>query len=237
MSSYGIQKLTERQKEILRLILIGFDAKSAARQLGISVHTVNEHLREARRHLGVSSSRQAARLLGEAESGPPNSMGSNTLGVVRPTSRRSWFGRPIPNGRMAYAGVSLVILAGVAAIAFATGNGGIAAESRDTPPKVIATQPSAGAMIAPGPFTLGVTFDRPMLDGNYSFVQVSPETYPNCELHPQMSPNARSFTLRCRAELGHSYEVWFNRPPYMNFKSSSGVSADPYQLRFSANSR
>ena len=47
---YGdIVKLTPRQKEILRLLSNGFDAKSAGRELDISVHTVNEHLREARR--------------------------------------------------------------------------------------------------------------------------------------------------------------------------------------------
>ena len=65
-----VQNLTPRQKEILRLLLNGYDAKSAGRELGISVHTVNEHLREARRHLGVSSSREAARMLRQAEGTP-----------------------------------------------------------------------------------------------------------------------------------------------------------------------
>lgn len=71
MSVDGLEKLTARQKEILRLLLGGFDTKSVARELDISVHTVTEHLRVARRHLGVSNSREAARLLGRAEAGPP----------------------------------------------------------------------------------------------------------------------------------------------------------------------
>lgn len=145
MSVDDVQKLTPRQKEILRLLLNGFDAKSAGRQLGISVHTVNEHLRDARRHLGVSSSREAARILGHAESEPPKSMGPNWLGVVHPSSRRLWFGQPSSNRRLAYAGVLLVTVVAVAAIAFAIANGSPAAKGSNTPAKVIATRPSAGA--------------------------------------------------------------------------------------------
>ena len=78
----GFQALTEREKETLRLLLGGHDAKSIARELGLSVHTINERLREARRKIGVSSSREAARLLGEAEQRTPNSLGDNDFGVA-----------------------------------------------------------------------------------------------------------------------------------------------------------
>ena len=61
--------LTEKEKQTLRLIVRGHDAKSAARSLGLSVHTINERLRDARRKMAVSSSREAARLLLEAEGG------------------------------------------------------------------------------------------------------------------------------------------------------------------------
>lgn len=66
-TSAAIQRLTERQKEVLRLLLNGHRVESAGRKLGISAHTVTEHLRGARRRLGVSSSREAARLLRLAE--------------------------------------------------------------------------------------------------------------------------------------------------------------------------
>jgi len=59
--------LTEKEKQTLRLIVRGHDAKSSARNLGLSVHTINERLRDARRKMAVSSSREAARLLLEAE--------------------------------------------------------------------------------------------------------------------------------------------------------------------------
>ncbi len=63
----AIQALSEKEKEALRLLLGGHDAKSMATVLGLSVHTVNERLRDARRKLSVSSSKAAARLLREAE--------------------------------------------------------------------------------------------------------------------------------------------------------------------------
>lgn len=59
--------LTEKEKQTLRLIVRGHDAKSVARSLGLSVHTINERLRDARRKMGVSSSREAARMLLDAE--------------------------------------------------------------------------------------------------------------------------------------------------------------------------
>jgi DNA-binding CsgD family transcriptional regulator len=63
--------LTEKEKQTLRLIVRGHDAKSIARSFGLSVHTINERLRDARRKMAVSSSREAARLLLEAEGGDP----------------------------------------------------------------------------------------------------------------------------------------------------------------------
>ena len=61
--------LTDKEKQTLRLVVRGHDAKSIARSLGLSVHTINERLRDARRKMAVSSSREAARLLFEAEDG------------------------------------------------------------------------------------------------------------------------------------------------------------------------
>lgn len=76
------QALSEREKETLRLLLDGHDAKSIARNLEISVHTVNERLRTARRKLGVSSSREAARILARFDQGNYNSLVGKQIGVV-----------------------------------------------------------------------------------------------------------------------------------------------------------
>jgi DNA-binding CsgD family transcriptional regulator len=69
----GFRALTEKEKQTLRLIVRGHDAKSVARSLGLSVYTINERLRDARRKLAVSSSREAARLLLEVEGDEPGS--------------------------------------------------------------------------------------------------------------------------------------------------------------------
>lgn len=65
----ALRALSERQKEALRLLAGGHDAKSVARHLGLSIHTVNERLRSARGKLGLTSSRAVARRLAEAEAG------------------------------------------------------------------------------------------------------------------------------------------------------------------------
>ncbi len=72
------ETLTDKEKEALRLLLAGHDAKSSANELGISVHTVNDRLRNARRKMGVSSSREAARILGESEEAAPQNPPQNT---------------------------------------------------------------------------------------------------------------------------------------------------------------
>lgn len=59
--------LSEKEKETLCLILRGHDAKSMARELSLSVHTINDRLRAARRKLGVTSSKEAARVVYERE--------------------------------------------------------------------------------------------------------------------------------------------------------------------------
>lgn len=75
----GIDALTEKEKQTLRLIVRGHDAKSVAVTLGLSVHTINERLRDARRKLAVSSSREAARMLLEAET--PENIGDSRIGA------------------------------------------------------------------------------------------------------------------------------------------------------------
>ena len=99
-------------------------------------------------------------------------------------------------------------------------------------PMVVTTTPAVGEKISPGPFLLSATFDRPMMDGSYSFVQVSKDTFPECKGRPTRSPDGRTFTLRCNARVGRQYEVWFNRPPYLNFKSIRGAPAKPSRLKF-----
>ena len=232
--SKGIERLTERQKEILRLLSCGHDAKSAAAELGISVYTVNDHISEARKHLGASSSRTAARLFADFEGALPRNKGPYRLGVSSQSDHRATFALSDAWRRWTLAGGLLVILFSVALIGFLFGEGGNSSEAATTAPKVVSTSPAEGSTISSGPFDLTVKFDRPMLEGSYSFVQISPETFPDCRPGARLSPDKMSYTMRCTAIAGRDYEVWFNRPPYLNFKSANGVSAQPHRVRFKA---
>jgi DNA-binding CsgD family transcriptional regulator len=82
----GYQALSEKEKQTLRLLLSGYDAKSMARHLGLSVHTVNERLRDARRKMATSSSREAARQLHEVEQRTPELLGYAPLGDAAPAA-------------------------------------------------------------------------------------------------------------------------------------------------------
>lgn len=74
--------LTDKEKQTLRLLLEGYDAKSIARHLGLSVHTINERLRDARRKLAVSSSKEAARRLRDFEETAPETIGDGQIGAA-----------------------------------------------------------------------------------------------------------------------------------------------------------
>lgn len=76
----ALATLTDKEKETLRLIVRGHDAKSIANALELSVHTINDRLRAARRKLSVTSSREAARLLLAQEDAAPHFHADTDLG-------------------------------------------------------------------------------------------------------------------------------------------------------------
>lgn len=93
--AHGYQALTEKEKATLRLLTSGYDAKSMARHLGLSIHTINERLRDARRKMAVSSSREAARLLREVEAQAPQLLGDKALGDALASDAR----QPVPQAK------------------------------------------------------------------------------------------------------------------------------------------
>jgi len=135
----GISTLSEREKATLRLLVSGHDAKSIARHFGLSVHTVNERLRNARRKLGVSSSREAARLLIDEEAIGPQISADKQLGVA-PTAQTMAFDAQADHWRRkarqrAWLGGFLVMIGIIAAVLF------LAAHDSD-PPSVRASAAS-----------------------------------------------------------------------------------------------
>ncbi len=110
----GLWALTEKEKQTLRLMVRGHDAKSIARSLDLSVHTINERLRDARRKLAVSSSREAARLLLEAEGGgsgspTPEKSGDTAIGGDADRAPVDQVSAPIGGAGQAYSRPWIII--------------------------------------------------------------------------------------------------------------------------------
>ncbi len=81
MDATGFDRLTEGQKECLRLFHARFEVKDIARRIGRSPVTVHQRLAAARKHLGVDRSVEAARLLFEHERDEPDKAGQAALVV------------------------------------------------------------------------------------------------------------------------------------------------------------
>lgn len=137
----GFQSLSEKEKQTLRLIVRGHDAKSMARHLGLSVHTVNERLRDARRKLEVPSSRAAARLLLDTEGDDPQNLADKQLGEAAASTdmgqaSTSATGRWRVNR-------STGVIAGVFVMIFVVGIVAMSLLSQGTAPSAAANAPAA----------------------------------------------------------------------------------------------
>ncbi len=235
--AHDVSALLEREKDVLRLLLVGHDAKSIARHLDLSTHIVNERLRDARRKLGVGSSREAARLLAQAEADNPKKFGDKDFGypqaavAVKDADAQAIQGSAqtgITNGKLLML-ISLPIVAGAAFL--------LATNSPTPVPNaatVVSTYPANGAKITAGPYKLVVRFDRPMAPDSFSFVQVDKSSYPDCNGKPERSADGYAYSMNCIARAGKQHEIWFNRAPYLNFRSKSdGKPSTPFRLRYS----
>jgi DNA-binding CsgD family transcriptional regulator len=67
MKAEGLDRLTEKQRECLRLVYAHKETKEIARLLGLSPDGVNQRIKTAMNTLGVSRRRDAAQIVAEAE--------------------------------------------------------------------------------------------------------------------------------------------------------------------------
>jgi DNA-binding CsgD family transcriptional regulator len=67
MGDETIARLTERQKDCLRLVANGYTSKEIGRQLGLSPSTVDNHILTATQTIGAASRAEAGRLLVSSE--------------------------------------------------------------------------------------------------------------------------------------------------------------------------
>jgi DNA-binding CsgD family transcriptional regulator len=144
----GYQALTDKEKQTLRLLLAGHDAKSMARHFGLSVHTINERLRDARRKLSASSSREAARLLRDAEGADPQSLGDNAIGdaPAAPAGQEGATTKTGPHRRAAWTigGTAMIALA-IAALALSAAPQHRPATAAQSAPAPVAESPATQA--------------------------------------------------------------------------------------------
>lgn len=71
MSRDNVARLTEGQRDVLRMVNRHMETKEIARELGISPDGVNQRIKAAMRTLGVNKRRDAALLLAEVEGQDP----------------------------------------------------------------------------------------------------------------------------------------------------------------------
>jgi DNA-binding CsgD family transcriptional regulator len=82
LSSTPVERLSERQKQCLRLVYTRHSSKEIGLQLGLSFDTVDQHVKRAMRILGVSSRGEAARTLVSHEEGHPQLLGTQSEAVA-----------------------------------------------------------------------------------------------------------------------------------------------------------
>jgi DNA-binding CsgD family transcriptional regulator len=90
MKPEGLDRLTEKQRECLRLVYAHQETKEIARLLGLSPDGVNQRIKTAMNTLGVSRRRDAAQILAEVEG----------LGTYPPLIHPPWDIAPAPDPAM-----------------------------------------------------------------------------------------------------------------------------------------
>ena len=104
----------------------------------------------------------------------------------------------------------------------------------NAPPVVVQTDPSAGTTdVDPALREIRVTFSKPMQQGGWSWLQISPASFPNLAGQPSFQADQRTAVLPVALEPGKTYLILLNDPPSENFRDQGGRKALRYVLAFS----
>jgi len=102
-----------------------------------------------------------------------------------------------------------------------------------TPPIIVKTIPEAGAKdVDPNLTQIRVTFSEDMLDGSWSWSQISEETLPKTSGKPHYLKDKRRCVLSVKLEPGKTYAIWVNSDKFDGFKDADWHAAVPYLLLF-----
>jgi RNA polymerase sigma-70 factor (ECF subfamily) len=100
-------------------------------------------------------------------------------------------------------------------------------------PVVVKTVPVAGTTgVDPALKEIRVTFSKTMTDGNWSAVQLSPDSFPKIAGKLHYDRDGRTFVLPASLEPGRVYAIWINSSRFQNFKDRGGQPAVPYLIVF-----
>jgi RNA polymerase sigma factor (sigma-70 family) len=100
-------------------------------------------------------------------------------------------------------------------------------------PVVVSTVPKAGSTdVDPSVTEIKVTFSKDMIDGNWSWAQVSDETFPKTTGKPHYEADNRTCVLPVKLEPGKCYVLSLNNPPFTSFMDEDGRKAMGYTLVF-----
>lgn len=100
-------------------------------------------------------------------------------------------------------------------------------------PVAVRTFPRSGdTQVDPDTEELRVTFSKDMQDGNWSWSQISDESFPETTGSPHYLEDQRTCVLPVKLQPGQVYVIWLNSSRFTNFKDTDGRSSVPYLLVF-----
>jgi RNA polymerase sigma-70 factor (ECF subfamily) len=102
-----------------------------------------------------------------------------------------------------------------------------------TPPVVVKTVPQAGAVdVDSKTAEICVTYSKDMMDGSWSWTQLSDESVPKIIGKPKYLKDMRTCVVSVKLEPGKTYALWLNSEKFDNFRDADGRPAVPYLLVF-----
>ena len=105
---------------------------------------------------------------------------------------------------------------------------------KSLPPSVIKTVPECGDMNVDAVATtqIKVTFSKEMIDGSWSWSQISDETFPKIIGKPRYLDDKKTCVVDVKLEPNKTYVIWLNSAKFHGFKDTDGNPAVPYLLYF-----
>jgi hypothetical protein len=101
------------------------------------------------------------------------------------------------------------------------------------PPRVVSTLPLNGTQdVDPSLTEISVTFNKPMRDGNWSWVYEDKNSFPRIVGQPHFTNNGKTNVVPVKLEPHKEYVIWINSARFKNFKDRNGTPAIPFKFTF-----